>query len=77
MCKHENKTCPRCQALFECKVGDITKCQCYSVKLNDAERDFLANSYNDCLCAGCIEAVRTAYHQAQKEIVLKQFPGTR
>jgi len=77
MCKHENKTCPRCHTLFECRVGDITKCQCYTVKLNDAERDFLARTYNDCLCAECMKAVRTAWNQAQKEIRLKQFFGAR
>ena len=42
----ENKICPRCHSNFECKVGDITKCQCYTVKLNDAEREFLARTYN-------------------------------
>ena len=77
MCKHENKTCPRCGAIFECKAGDITKCQCYTVKLNDAERDFLARTYNDCLCARCMQELRTAYNQAQKELRLKQFSGHR
>jgi Cysteine-rich CWC len=77
MHKHENKTCPRCHSLFECKVGDITNCQCYAVKINDAERDFLARTFNDCLCAACIQAVRTAYHQAQQEIQLKQAFGLR
>ena len=77
MCKHEDKICPRCHTAFECKVGDITKCQCYTVKLNDEERDFLARTYTDCLCAGCMKVLRTAYHQAQKEIQLKQFFGSR
>jgi Cysteine-rich CWC len=77
MCKHEDKTCPRCHSVFECKVGDITKCQCYTVKLNEAERDFLSRTYADCLCASCIQAARTAYHQAQKEIELKQAFGLR
>ena len=57
-CKHETKTCPRCSAVFECKVGDITKCQCYTVRLNDAERDFIARNYTDCLCAACMGLVR-------------------
>jgi Cysteine-rich CWC len=77
MSKHEDKTCPRCHSGFECRVGDITKCQCYAVKLNDAERDFLARTYNDCLCANCMQAERTAYHQVQKEISLKRFSGLR
>jgi Cysteine-rich CWC len=77
MYKHENKTCPRCSAAFECKVGDITRCQCYNVKLNDAERDSISLHYNDCLCAACMKELRAVYNQAQKEIQLKQFFGLR
>ncbi|MEO6314205.1 MAG: cysteine-rich CWC family protein [Chitinophagaceae bacterium] len=77
MCKHEDKNCPRCNAAFECKVGDITKCQCYTVQLNDAERDFLTRAYTDCLCADCMKLVRAAYHQAQQDIQLKQLFGLR
>lgn len=57
VCKHENKTCPRCSVVFECKVGDITRCQCYSVKLNDVQRDFLSHHYADCLCAACMKEI--------------------
>jgi len=57
MCKHETKICPRCHSAFECRVGDITRCQCYTVKLDDAARDLLARNYSDCLCADCIKAV--------------------
>ena len=74
---HENKICPRCNSNFECKVGDITKCQCYTIKLNDAERDFLSRNYADCLCADCIKEIRTAYNQAQQEKHLKQVSGMR
>ena len=77
MCKHETKTCPKCNTRFECKVGDILKCQCYTVKLNDAERDDIARQYQDCLCAACITALRAGYQQVQKEIQLKQFFGLR
>jgi Cysteine-rich CWC len=77
MCKHENKTCPRCHTLFECKSGDIAKCQCYEIKLNDAERDYMARQYPDCLCAGCMKKLSAAYNQVQKEIQLKYFFGLR
>jgi hypothetical protein len=77
MCKHENSICPRCTASFACRAGDISKCQCYTVRLIDVERDFLARGYTDCLCADCILAVRTAYNQAQLEIQLKQAFGLR
>ncbi len=77
MCKHEAKVCPRCRAGFECKVGDVSKCQCYQVKLTDADRDFLAKRYADCLCAECMREVATAYRQAQAELRLKQVFGSR
>jgi hypothetical protein len=58
MCKHEEKSCPRCQAPFECKVGDITQCQCYGVNLSAEERIFIENKYNDCLCRKCLDELK-------------------
>jgi len=71
MCKHETKICPRCRSAFECRVGDITRCQCYTVKLSDAARDLLARNYSDCLCADCIKAVTagTEEHEDGSNIV--------
>ncbi|HSC37208.1 MAG TPA: cysteine-rich CWC family protein [Chitinophagaceae bacterium] len=77
MCKHEVKACPRCKTVFECKVGDISKCQCYPVPLTDAERDFIARQYIDCLCADCIREARAAYHQALRDKQLKQVSESR
>lgn len=54
MCKHEEKKCPRCQAPFECKVGDISQCQCYGVPLNVEQRKFLEERYGECLCRQCL-----------------------
>lgn len=62
MCKHEEKPCPRCNNPFECKVGDVTHCQCYTIKLSDAERDFIARKFSDCLCANCMRDLRAEYH---------------
>ncbi|MEP7280216.1 MAG: cysteine-rich CWC family protein [Bacteroidota bacterium] len=77
MCKHENKTCPRCHSVFECRLGDITKCPCYTVQLDNAERDFLAGSWSDCLCTSCMQALRTVFSQANNEKRLKQLFGNR
>ena len=63
MSRHENKTCPMCGIIFECQPGDITKCQCYTVALNDAERDYVAGKYNTCLCTDCIKQLRVDYNQ--------------
>lgn len=54
MCKHEEKKCPRCSSPFECKVGDVTHCQCYGIQLTPEERAFLESRYGDCLCRKCL-----------------------
>jgi len=57
--EHENKICPRCQAAFQCKPGDIVHCQCYTAQLNDAARILLAQEFTDCLCINCLKAIST------------------
>ncbi|HVK49416.1 MAG TPA: cysteine-rich CWC family protein [Pseudobacter sp.] len=54
MCKHEAKKCPRCNAGFECKVGDVTHCQCYGISLDYEQRAFLEARYGECLCRACL-----------------------
>ena len=77
MCKHEEKNCPRCNVNFECKVGDISHCQCYTVKLNDAETKFIAQRFTDCLCASCMKAMKSEYSILQRELQLKVFLNGR
>ncbi|MFC1588830.1 cysteine-rich CWC family protein [Pseudomonadota bacterium] len=52
------KTCPRCKLSFECKTDDVTNCQCASVKLNQSQRDYIFQQFDDCLCASCLEQLR-------------------
>lgn len=61
-CKHEQKACPRCGAAFECRVGDITKCQCYGIELTVEEEAFIASQYNDCLCRNCMQQLQQRYY---------------
>ncbi|MFT3683048.1 MAG: cysteine-rich CWC family protein [Ferruginibacter sp.] len=61
-CKHEQKHCPRCKAPFECRVGDITSCQCYGVELTVAEEAFIATQYDECLCRNCLLLLKNRYH---------------
>jgi hypothetical protein len=61
MCKHEEKSCPRCGVKFECKVGDITNCQCYGIQLNVEEEAFVASQYNECLCRNCLLQLKQRY----------------
>jgi hypothetical protein len=62
MCKHEEKKCPRCSQVFECRVGDILKCQCYGIELSVAEEAFIKSTYNDCLCRNCLFQLKDRYH---------------
>jgi Cysteine-rich CWC len=63
MCQHETKHCGRCQAPFECKVGNILECQCYGIEMNDPEKAFIAANYSDCLCRACLEAIKFDFLQ--------------
>jgi hypothetical protein len=54
MCKHEEKSCPRCRQVFECKVGDVHQCQCFGISFNTEEKAFIESRYNDCLCRNCL-----------------------
>ncbi len=71
--KHELKYCPRCNSTFECKVGSVVLCQCSAVKLNQEERDYINNKYEDCLCAACIESLRSEYNQEKFRLKLKKI----
>jgi hypothetical protein len=61
MPSHEAKNCPRCNNLFECKVGDISHCQCSGIKLSVEERAFVEQRYSDCLCEKCLYELKNKY----------------
>ncbi|HEV8515926.1 MAG TPA: cysteine-rich CWC family protein [Cyclobacteriaceae bacterium] len=62
MIKHEQKFCQRCKASFECKVGSIALCQCSSIILDDNERDYIRENFNDCLCVKCMKEIKSEFH---------------
>jgi len=55
---HETKYCPRCNAPFECKVGNVNECQCSGISFTDTEKDYIARRYADCLCRKCLLEIR-------------------
>ncbi|MEJ8841185.1 cysteine-rich CWC family protein [Lacibacter sp. H375] len=61
MCKHEQKNCPRCGADFECKVGDVTNCQCYGIELSVEEEAFITKQFADCLCRNCLLQLKSRH----------------
>ena len=62
MIKHEIKACPRCGSDFECKTGSIALCQCQTVSLDHGQSVYVAERYEDCLCAACLAALRSEYN---------------
>ena len=62
MPQHENKLCPRCLTLFECKTGSILLCQCSSVEMTAEQLEYSSTQYDDCLCRACLEELRTEYN---------------
>ncbi|WP_188459887.1 cysteine-rich CWC family protein [Marivirga lumbricoides] len=75
MIKHEEKYCPRCNTLFECKVGSISLCQCTAVILTEEERNFMRNKFDDCLCASCMKQVKSAYQNEKLRQKMKSILG--
>jgi hypothetical protein len=56
----EPKYCQRCQAPFECRVGNIPQCQCSGIQLTAEDKTFIAANYTDCLCRACLLAITTS-----------------
>ena len=73
MPNHESKTCPRCDASFECKVGSILECKCSSVFLSAAEQDYLAIRYEECLCVNCMMEVQTEFSILNHDKKIQHF----
>ncbi|MHB9010684.1 MAG: cysteine-rich CWC family protein [Ignavibacteriaceae bacterium] len=61
MASHEIKYCSICSIAFECKVGNITQCQCFEVQLSEEEKEFIYNQYQDCLCKNCLIELKKEY----------------
>ena len=77
MRKHEQKRCPRCQALFECKSGSILLCQCQTVYLVREHLDYVSEHYTDCLCAACLKVVRAEYDIMQVKNLIDVILGNK
>ncbi len=69
---HEQKNCPRCNKLFECKVGDIGRCQCSGILLSTEMKLFIEIKYNDCICINCLQALKNKYIFLKRNIFLSK-----
>ena len=72
-CKHDQVACGRCGAVYECKVGSISLCQCTAVQLTENQRQYIGSLFSSCLCATCLLALRTAYNVNQHQEQLDQL----
>ncbi len=70
MCKHEEKYCPRCNGLFECRVGNILQCQCSGIVFSEAEQKYLESKWDDCLCRNCLLFLKNSFDEQRKELPL-------
>lgn len=60
--KHEQKICPLCKEIFECKVGNITECQCFNIHFEREERNWIEQKYKyDCLCVKCLVSIKEEF----------------
>ncbi len=62
MCEYEKKYCPRCRIQFECNADNILLCQCKAVSLCEVEMNYLHQKFKGCLCANCMEELKTEFH---------------
>jgi hypothetical protein len=58
MSKHEIKRCARCNGAFECKANNPVHCDCAEVVLSRELAERLGETYDDCLCVRCLEAIQ-------------------
>jgi len=58
---HEQKNCPRCNKDFECKAGDISRCQCSHISLTLEDKAFIEDRYAGCLCINCLYELKNRY----------------
>ncbi len=66
MSKHEQKHCPRCKLVFECKPSNIMQCQCSTIQLPENVIAFIDKEYNDCLCVECLQHLK-------QELSIKEY----
>ena len=63
----EYKNCQRCGSSFECKVDDITNCQCYGIDLSVDELNFVSKQFVDCVCLKCLIEIRAEFQNQHSD----------
>jgi hypothetical protein len=68
----EQKTCPRCGKLFECKSCNIRECQCFGLQITALQRNLLAQHFDDCLCRDCLSLLQNEL-KAKNDLALGEL----
>jgi hypothetical protein len=55
--QHKTKECPSCKKIFECKVETIQECDCAKVSLTQAQRNYIASNFSNCICVDCLKKI--------------------
>ncbi len=71
MCQHETKKCPRCNAAFECKPGNITQCQCFGITISNELKKHIEERYSDCLCRACLLQLQNEVMFFKEKFILR------
>lgn len=61
MTKHEMISCERCGTRIECRANTYSRCQCNAVHLSAKEVEHIAENYEGCLCASCLNTLKAEY----------------
>ncbi|MDX1684330.1 MAG: cysteine-rich CWC family protein [Saprospiraceae bacterium] len=61
------RACPRCRTPFICTPHDIDNCPCQGVDISASTREFLGDTYYDCLCNQCLLELDPLVVKARKE----------
>lgn len=70
MSRHEDKYCPRCNQVFECRLGNILTCQCFGISFTEEEKEYIGKQFNDCLCRNCLEEMKKQFSLTAKQLPL-------
>ena len=76
MSLHERKNCQRCNAVFECKAGNIAQCQCAEFVITVEIRTYLEQRYNDCVCKNCFQYLQVELNFFKPQWTLSTQRGT-
>jgi Cysteine-rich CWC len=53
--------CAACNQPFICRAGNIQQCECSTVVLPAAAREWIAEHYDGCICINCLKAIQQRF----------------